>query len=138
MNRCISMAGAILPLALAAALYAAESKGQNMGEASGAGRMGRYNVIWNSPSKDASGVMPIGNGDIAAGDNGDRAAGGGGRDWKAGKSARKSGAPGTIFHAQKPVKETLIRAHVSITCSPSQDVLDRLLTVPCVTEVWRD
>lgn len=35
----------------------------------------RYNVIWNSPSKDASGVMPIGNGDIGAGvyaiENGD-------------------------------------------------------------------
>ena len=35
----------------------------------------RYNVIWNSPSKDATGVMPIGNGDIAAGvyaiENGD-------------------------------------------------------------------
>ena len=30
-------------------------------------KIGRYNVIWNSPSKDASGVMPIGNGDIAAG-----------------------------------------------------------------------
>ena len=27
----------------------------------------RYNVVWNTPSKDASGVMPIGNGDIAAG-----------------------------------------------------------------------
>ena len=26
-----------------------------------------YNVIWNSPSKDASGQMPLGNGDIAAG-----------------------------------------------------------------------
>jgi len=38
-------------------------------------RIGRYNVVWNSPSKDASGVMPIGNGDIAAGvyaiENGD-------------------------------------------------------------------
>jgi len=37
--------------------------------------MSRYNVIWNSPSKNASGVMPIGNGDIAAGvyaiENGD-------------------------------------------------------------------
>jgi hypothetical protein len=37
--------------------------------------VGRYNVIWNSPSKDAAGVMPIGNGDIAAGvyaiENGD-------------------------------------------------------------------
>ena len=30
-------------------------------------RMSRYNVVWNSPSKDATGVMPIGNGDIAAG-----------------------------------------------------------------------
>lgn len=30
-------------------------------------RISGYNVVWNSPSKDASGVMPIGNGDIAAG-----------------------------------------------------------------------
>ena len=29
--------------------------------------MRRYNVAWNSPSKDPSGLMPIGNGDIAAG-----------------------------------------------------------------------
>ena len=29
--------------------------------------MDRYDVIWNSPSKDATGVMPLGNGDIAAG-----------------------------------------------------------------------
>ena len=38
-------------------------------------RMSRYNVVWNTPSKDATGVMPIGNGDIAAGvyaiENGD-------------------------------------------------------------------
>jgi len=38
-------------------------------------RMERYNVIWNTPSKDPSGVMPLGNGDIAAGvyaiENGD-------------------------------------------------------------------
>lgn len=38
-------------------------------------RMSRYNVVWESPSKDATGVMPIGNGDIAAGvyaiENGD-------------------------------------------------------------------
>ena len=37
--------------------------------------MNRYNVVWTTPSKDASGVMPIGNGDIAAGvyaiENGD-------------------------------------------------------------------
>ncbi len=35
----------------------------------------RYNVVWESPSKDASGQMPLGNGDIAAGvyaiENGD-------------------------------------------------------------------
>lgn len=30
-------------------------------------RMDRYNVIWKTPSKDPSGVMPIGNGNIAAG-----------------------------------------------------------------------
>jgi hypothetical protein len=30
-------------------------------------RIGRYNVVWESPSKDASGQMPLGNGDIAAG-----------------------------------------------------------------------
>jgi len=30
-------------------------------------RISRYNVVWNSPSKGATGVMPIGNGDIAAG-----------------------------------------------------------------------
>jgi alpha-L-fucosidase 2 len=30
-------------------------------------RVSRYDVIWNTPSKDASGMMPIGNGDIAAG-----------------------------------------------------------------------
>ena len=29
--------------------------------------LGKYNVVWNTPSKDPSGVMPIGNGDIAAG-----------------------------------------------------------------------
>jgi alpha-L-fucosidase 2 len=28
--------------------------------------LSRYNVVWNTPSKDASGVMPIGNGDLAA------------------------------------------------------------------------
>jgi len=29
--------------------------------------IGRYNVVWNSPSRDAAGQMPLGNGDIAAG-----------------------------------------------------------------------
>jgi hypothetical protein len=35
--------------------------------APGAERMGRYNIVWNSPSQDATGVMPIGNGDIING-----------------------------------------------------------------------
>ena len=29
--------------------------------------MARYNVVWDSPSKDDTGQMPLGNGDIAAG-----------------------------------------------------------------------
>ena len=44
-------------------------------DAAAADRMSRYNVVWNAPSRDASGVMPIGNGDVAAGvyaiENGD-------------------------------------------------------------------
>jgi alpha-L-fucosidase 2 len=32
-----------------------------------AGPIERYNVVWNSPSKDPTGQMPLGNGDIAAG-----------------------------------------------------------------------
>jgi len=32
----------------------------------GSARMSRYDVVWTSPSKDATGAMPIGNGDIAA------------------------------------------------------------------------
>ena len=33
---------------------------------SAAARMARYNVVWDSPSKDATGAMPIGNGDVTA------------------------------------------------------------------------
>src|SRR4051812_4193396 len=29
-------------------------------------RLSQYNVVWDSPSKDASGSMPIGNGDLGA------------------------------------------------------------------------
>jgi len=40
-----------------------------------ADRVGRYNVVWTNASRDAAGVMPLGNGDIAAGvyaiENGD-------------------------------------------------------------------
>jgi hypothetical protein len=31
------------------------------------GKMSKYNVVWHSPSTDASGQMPLGNGDVAAG-----------------------------------------------------------------------
>ncbi|MEI8235106.1 MAG: DUF5703 domain-containing protein [Verrucomicrobiota bacterium] len=68
----------IFNLLVAAALCAgldAESMAQSQADGGAAQRMGRYNVVWTSPSKDASGVMPIGNGDIAAGvyaiENGD-------------------------------------------------------------------
>lgn len=50
----LASAPALLPLRVGAAAPAAH-------------RMARYNVVWHTPSKDASGVMPIGNGDIAAG-----------------------------------------------------------------------
>jgi len=33
----------------------------------GSERVARYNVVWDRPSKDATGQMPLGNGDIAAG-----------------------------------------------------------------------
>jgi len=64
----------IVAAALCAGLFAQGfAKAENAKEE--AGRMGRYNVAWNSPSKDASGVMPIGNGDLGAGvyaiENGD-------------------------------------------------------------------
>ena len=56
--------------AVAAAVIAAGFCG-----AARATEVARYNVVWDSPSKDASGVMPLGNGDIAAGvyaiENGD-------------------------------------------------------------------
>jgi hypothetical protein len=53
-------------LALPSVLHAAEAAGWS-GAKTVAERIGRYNVVWTSPSKDASGVMPLGNGDIAAG-----------------------------------------------------------------------
>jgi len=60
-----TLAGLLLtPLA---ALHADEAAGQDGPENAAAERMRRYNVVWNTPSKDASGVMPLGNGDIAAG-----------------------------------------------------------------------
>ena len=68
----------ISKLVMAAALCAGVGNtlmGQTKADEQVAQRMGRYNVVWTSPSKDATGVMPIGNGDIAAGiyaiENGD-------------------------------------------------------------------
>ena len=61
MNKLTFFTLAALLLAPLAALHAAD--------------ISRYNLVWNSPSKDPSGVMPVGNGDIAAGvyaiENGD-------------------------------------------------------------------
>jgi len=52
-----------------------KSLAQSKADTEAAQRMARYNVVWNSPSKNASGVMPIGNGTIGAGvyaiENGD-------------------------------------------------------------------
>ncbi len=65
----------LLLLVTMAALHANEGGDQKSTSPSRAEYCGRYNVIWTSPSQDASGVMPIGNGDIAAGvyaiENGD-------------------------------------------------------------------
>ncbi len=64
----------LICLVLSAGLCA-NAFGKPGGDATAPERIERYNVIWTSPSKDASGVMPIGNGDIAAGvyaiENGD-------------------------------------------------------------------
>ncbi len=38
-----------------------------LASSAGSESMARYNVVWDSPSKDAAGQMPLGNGDIAAG-----------------------------------------------------------------------
>ena len=61
MNRHVPILLTSLLLVLPAALHAAG--------------MDRYNVVWDSPSQDATGVMPFGNGDLAAGgyavENGD-------------------------------------------------------------------
>ncbi len=48
--------------ALLVAIMGASVSAQDAGS-----RVGPYNVVWESPSVDASGQMPLGNGDIAAG-----------------------------------------------------------------------
>ena len=52
----------LLLLGLAAVLASSEllAQSQEPGPSSAA----RYNVVWDSPSKDYSGSMPLGNGDI--------------------------------------------------------------------------
>lgn len=49
------------------AAAAGENASTNASTNAAAARLRRYNVVWTSPSNDATGVMPIGNGDIAAG-----------------------------------------------------------------------
>ena len=64
----LSVSLATLLLAPVATMQAAEATRRTNGaETAGAQRICRYNVVWTSPSKNAAGVMPIGNGDIAAG-----------------------------------------------------------------------
>ena len=62
-------------LTFATALHSAEAASQNPAGPGKDNLISQYNVVWESASKDASGVMPIGNGDIAAGvyavENGD-------------------------------------------------------------------
>lgn len=73
----INNTGALLFSVLFACLFfmSASTRADSVPDATAAARMARYNVVWNSPSKDASGVMPLGNGDVAAGvyvlENGD-------------------------------------------------------------------
>jgi len=61
-------------LIVAGSCFISCRKSEN-GSSDAAKSMKRYNVVWDSPSKDPSGVMPLGNGDIAAGvyaiENGD-------------------------------------------------------------------
>ncbi|MCY2990174.1 MAG: DUF5703 domain-containing protein [Planctomycetota bacterium] len=65
----------LILIGLLGARFGAESSAQPQTDEQAAQRMARYNVVWTSPSKDASGVMPIGNGSIGAGvyaiENGD-------------------------------------------------------------------
>ena len=64
-----------LVIAAIGAGFGVECVAQRPTEAQAAQRIARYNVVWTTPSKDPTGVMPIGNGDIAAGvyaiENGD-------------------------------------------------------------------
>jgi len=65
MKRTLLVIASVL-LALPSGLHAAAVTGWS-GAGTAAERISRYNVVWTSPSKDATGVMPLGNGDIAAG-----------------------------------------------------------------------
>jgi len=65
----------ILLAVAAAILTSLVSRAAELAPRSAAQRISRYDTVWDTPSKDASGQMPIGNGDIAAGvcaiENGD-------------------------------------------------------------------
>ena len=58
--------GAVVAAHAMAALLTTQAFAAELSPAPAADRMNRYNVVWDTPSRDASGAMPIGNGDIAA------------------------------------------------------------------------
>ena len=66
MKKYPSLTGLLAAILVTANAAAADQPGLAAGS-NNVARMSRYNVVWTSPSKDATGVMPIGNGDIAAG-----------------------------------------------------------------------
>ncbi len=66
MRGVITMRTILLAVA-AAILTSLVSRAAELAPRSAAERISCYDVVWGTPSKDASGQMPIGNGDIAAG-----------------------------------------------------------------------
>ena len=65
-TRVPALAGVLAAILVATGAAAADKPAPAAGS-NGPARVSRHNVVWTSPSKDATGVMPIGNGDIAAG-----------------------------------------------------------------------
>ena len=115
---------ALLVQGLLASAITAAAAADSLTGTGAAQSMSRYNVVWASPSKDATGVMPIGNGDIAAGvyviEDGDLylllakndAYNSSGEIYKTGR-VRVALAPNP-FHRGKPFRQTLDLATGSI------------------------
>ncbi len=124
-NRLNAVLAALLMVGMAGPAGAQPGVGQ-----SAAQRMARYNVVWTSPSKDASGVMPLGNGDLGAGayaiENGDLylllsksdAFNSTGRLYKTGR-VRISLNPNP-FTAGKPFRQTLDLPTASVQIEADQ------------------